>query len=231
MSGGFGGTATQGLVPVWHSLYSTDGKEQVIGGLTEAVEQELLRRGEAKREHATNPAVGTYLNVAGLQLLLDEMVVKAKSVTPFLHTRLAAAECDRTGHVSAVIVADKVGLRRLRGKFFIDATGDADLCRYANLGTWKLPKDEMQAHTVCAILSGADGLRRKYPSFGFGEITKPKYGAKLEHVFGWEAPVAGASVRIDLEQALTESADERKTVFIDELPFSCVTLPRLATMP
>lgn len=34
-----------------------------------------------------------------------------------------------------------------------------------------------------------------------------------------------------LEQALTESADERKTVFMDELPFSCVTLPRLATMP
>ena len=207
MSGGFGGTATQGLVPVWHSLYSTDGKQQVIGGLTEAVEQELLRRGEAKREHATNPAVGTYLNVAGLQLLLDEMVVKAKSVTPFLHTRLAAAECDRAGHVSAVIVADKAGLRRLRGKFFIDATGDADLCRYAGLGTWKLPKDEMQAHTVCAILSGADGLRRKYPSFGFGEITKPKYGAKLEHVFGWEAPVVGAKGLTFLAYTRVSSCD------------------------
>ena len=207
MAGGFGGTATQGLVPVWHSLYSTDGREQVIGGLTESVEQELLRRGEAKREHATNPAVGTYLNVAGLQLLLDEMVVKAKSVTPFLHTRLAAAECDRAGHVSAVIVADKAGLRRLRGKFFIDATGDADLCRYAGLGTWKLPKDEMQAHTVCAILSGADGLRRKYPSFGFGEITKPKYGAKLEHVFGWEAPVVGAKGLTFLAYTRVSSCD------------------------
>lgn len=60
MSGGFGGTATQGLVPVWHSLHSTDGKQQVIGGLTDWIEEELIRRGEAKREHATNPAVGTY---------------------------------------------------------------------------------------------------------------------------------------------------------------------------
>lgn len=207
MSGGFGGTATQGLVPVWHSLHSTDGKKQIIGGLTDWVEEELIRRGEAKREHPTNPAVGTYLNVAGLQLLLDEMVVKAKSVTPFLHTRLAAAECDRTGHVSAAIVADKAGLRRLRGKFFIDATGDADLCRYANLGTWKLPKDEMQAHTVCAILSGADGLRRKHPKFGFGEITKPEYGAKLEHVFGWEAPVVGAKGLTFLAYTRVSSCD------------------------
>ena len=192
MSGGFGGTATQGLVPVWHSLHSTDGKRQIIGGLTESVERELLRRGEARRERPDNPSVGTYLNVAGLQLLLDEMVAKQKSVVPFLHTRLAAAECDRAGHVTAAVVADKSGLRRLRGKFFIDATGDADLCRYAGLGTWKLPKAEMQAHTTCAILSGADGVLRKHPGFSFNEITKPKYGAKLEHVFGWQAPVVGA---------------------------------------
>lgn len=192
MAGGFGGTATQGLVPVWHSLYSTDGKRQIIGGLTDQVEEELIRRGEARRLSADNPAVGAYLNVAGLQLLLDELVVKNGRITPFLHTRLAAAECDRPGHVRAVILADKAGLRRLRGRFFIDATGDADLCRYAGLGVWRLPKAEMQAHTVCAILSGTHGLRCRYPGFRFDEITKPKYGAKLEHVFGWEAPVIGA---------------------------------------
>ena len=192
MSGGFGGTATQGLVPVWHSLYSTDGKQQVIGGLTESVEQELLRRGEARMDRPDNPAVGMHLNVAGLQLLLDELVMKSGRIVPFLHTRLAAAECDSPGHVKAVVVADKLGLRRLRGKFFIDATGDADLCRYAGLGTWKLPKEQMQAHTVCAILSGVGDIWRKYPSFRLGEIVKPKYGAKLDHVFGWEAPVIGA---------------------------------------
>ena len=30
----FGGTATAGLVPVWHSLFSTDNKTRVAGGLT-----------------------------------------------------------------------------------------------------------------------------------------------------------------------------------------------------
>ena len=192
MAGGFGGTATQGLVSVWHSLYSTDGNRKIIGGLTDSVERELLRRGEARMDRPDNPAVGMHLNVAGLQLLLDELVVKSGRIVPFLHTRLAAAECDRPGRVSAVVVADKAGLRRLRGKFFIDATGDADLCRYAGLGIWKLPKEQMQAHTVCAILSGVGDIWRKYPSFRLGEIVKPEYGAKLGHVFGWEAPVIGA---------------------------------------
>ena len=34
----YGGTATAALVPVWHSLYSTDGKTKIIGGLTDEIE-------------------------------------------------------------------------------------------------------------------------------------------------------------------------------------------------
>ena len=192
MAGGFGGTATQGLVPIWHSLYSTDGKTKIIKGLTDDVEQELVRRGEARMERPDNFARGAVINVAGLQILLDEYVMRQKGITPFLHTRLAAVECDRPGHITAAIIADKAGLRRITGKFFIDASGDADLCRFAGLPTWKLPKDMMQAHTLCAILSGYDAIRAKYPKFSFGEIMKPEYGAGLKHMFGWGADVIGA---------------------------------------
>ena len=192
MAGGFGGTATQGLVPIWHSLYSTDGKRRIIGGLTDEVERELVRRGEARMDRPDNPACGATINVAGLQMLLDEYVSRQRGVTPFLHTRLAAVESDRPGHVAAAIIADKAGLRRITGKFFIDASGDADLCRFAGLPTWKLPKDRMQAHTLCAILAGHDAIRAKYPKFSFGEIMRPKYGAGLRHVFGWGADVIGA---------------------------------------
>ena len=192
MAGGFGGTATQGLVPIWHSLYSTDGKTKIIKGLTDEVERELVRRGEARLERPDNFARGAVINVAGLQILLDECVMRQKGITPFLHARLAAVESDRPGHVTAAVVADKAGLRRIRGKFFIDASGDADLCRFAGLPTWKLPKDMMQAHTLCAILSGYDAIRAKYPKFSFGEIMKPEYGAGLKHMFGWGADVIGA---------------------------------------
>ena len=61
----FGGTATAGLVPVWHSLYSTDGTRQIIGGITEEIEQKLLARGEARLLGKTDKSVGCYLNVGG----------------------------------------------------------------------------------------------------------------------------------------------------------------------
>ena len=193
MSGGFGGTATQGLVPISHTLYSSDGKTKIIGGLTDEIERELVRRGEARmEERKDNPARGATLNVAGLQILLDEYVARNPRITPFLHTRLAAAECDRPGHVAAAVVADKAGLRRIRGRFFIDASGDADLCRFAGLPTWRLSKEKLQAHTLCAIISGFDAVKAKYPKFSFGEIMKPEYGAKLKHMFGWGSDVVGA---------------------------------------
>jgi hypothetical protein len=94
MSGGFGGTATQGLVPVWHSLYSSDGKRKIIGGLTDEVIEELVRRGEARKAEPGNPGIGTILNVAGLQLLLDERVRAMRTITPMLHTRVAATVGD-----------------------------------------------------------------------------------------------------------------------------------------
>ena len=192
MAGGFGGTATQGLVPIWHSLFSSDGRTPIVGGLTDEVERELVRRGEARMEAPDNPARGALLNVAGLQMLLDELVEAQPRITPFLHARLAAAECDRPGRVAAVVVADKSGLRRLRGRFFVDATGDADLCRFAGLPTWKPPKDRMQAHTLCAILAGADRVRARHPGFSFDELMKPESGAGLKHAYGWGADVIGA---------------------------------------
>ena len=49
---------------MWHSLYSTDGACQIIGGITEEIEQKLLARGEARLLGKTDKSVGCYLNVA-----------------------------------------------------------------------------------------------------------------------------------------------------------------------
>lgn len=193
MSGGFGGTATQGLVPVWHSLYSSDGKRKIIGGLTDEVIEELVRRGEARKAEPGNPGIGTILNVAGLQLLLDERVRAMRMITPMLHTRVAAT-VGGDGRIEAVVIADKSGLRTVRGSFFIDATGDADLCRFTpGFKVWRLPKEKMQAHTVCAILSGVDRVKAKHPGFSCAEILKAKYGAGVDHRFGWNMPVIGSA--------------------------------------
>ena len=191
----FGGMATAGLVPVWHSLWSTDGKTQIIRGITEEIERYMLERGEAQLSEntRTDPSVGCYLNVAALQLSLDRLVRKAKTVTPFLKAHVVAAEKDRAGHLTGVVIEDKSGRRVIRGKWFIDATGDADLAVRAGFETYVLPKCDLQAHTLCAIVSGWKEMERRYAgNFSLGALLGPKGAAGLRHVFGWTAPVIGA---------------------------------------
>ena len=49
----------------------------------------------------------------------------------------------------------------------------------------------MQAHTLCALVTGVERLRKQHPKFSFDELMKPSSGAKLNHVFQWWAPVPG----------------------------------------
>ncbi|MBP5232446.1 MAG: FAD-dependent oxidoreductase, partial [Planctomycetes bacterium] len=188
----FGGMATAGLVPVWHSLYSTDGAQQIIGGVTEEIENRLLARGEARLLAKDDPSVGCYLNVAALEIALDELVRAEARITPFLKAQVVDAVRDRAGRLSHVIIEDHDGRRALAGRQFIDATGDATLTARAGFATWTQPRRDIQAHTLCAILAGADAVKRAHPDFSFSAVMKPGCGAGLKHVFQWEAPVIGA---------------------------------------
>ena len=188
----FGGMATAALVPVWHSLYSTDGRRQIIGGLTERIEKMLLARGEAEMHDPSNPSVGCTMNVAGLQIVLDELVGGQKGIRVFLGARVVAAVCDRPGHLTHAVIEDKSGRRRIAARAFVDATGDADLAVQAGFRTWTLPRSDIQAHTLCAILAHEPDIRRAHPGFSFAEIMKPRRGAGLDHVFQWQAPIIGA---------------------------------------
>jgi len=188
----FGGTATAALVPVWHSLYSTDGKTKIIGGLTEEIENRLLARGEAQTMARDNPGVGCYFNAAAMQVVLDELVTAEKRITPYLKAHVVGAEKDRDGHLTAAVIEDKSGRRALRAKWFIDATGDADLAARAGFETWTPTKADIQGHTLCAIVANVDEIRKIHPDFSCDRLLKPSSGAGLKHVYGWEAPVIGA---------------------------------------
>ena len=227
----FGGMATAALVPVWHSLYSTDGKTQIIGGLTDEIERRMLARGEAElKGNRADPSVGCYLNVAALQLTLDEFVRAEKGITSYLKAHVVDAVCDRPGHVVAAVVEDKSGRHLLRANYFIDATGDADLAARAGFATWTLPKCDLQAHTLCAIVSGVDDLHKVYGGkFNLNAILRPDSGAGLKHVFGWTAPVVGGtknlrfiaatriascdpSIAADLTEGLFEGRDQLRRI-------------------
>lgn len=140
----------------------------------------------------TDKSVGCYLNVAALEIVLDELVREAKTIDSYLKAQVVDAVLDRPGHLTHVVIEDRDGRRALAARQFVDATGDAILAARAGFKTWTQPRSDLQAHTLCAILSGADAIKKAYPSFSFGKLMGPSGGAGLKHIFQWSAPVIGA---------------------------------------
>jgi hypothetical protein len=191
-NGFFGGMATAGLVPIWHSFYDTTGKVKIIKSLTEKISNKLIVAGKAKWAKHNDPSVGLTINVASLSLAFDELVSEHKSIRPFLHARVVGAKLSGKGRATHAIIEDKSGRRLIKAKFFIDATGDADFIRNAGLGVWRLPKADMQTHTTCMIVSGYTHACKRYRGkFSLSRILCGKGGAGLKHCFGWTAPIIG----------------------------------------
>lgn len=158
----FGGVATLSLVCAWHSLWDTEGKKQIIAGLTQEAMERLDRRGALEMFARDNPSFGCTFNPEELKLVLDEMVVAEKNIKVYLHTAFAAPWV-RDGRLEAVIVENKSGRAAIRAKTFVDATGDGDLA--ARLGCRSYRAEQLQPSTACAVISGWSTLDLKKQSY------------------------------------------------------------------
>ena len=146
----FGGVATNSLVNVWHSLYDTEYKQQIIAGLTlEAIE--LLKKRDAVEIIPNNPSVGEKFNPHDLKIVLDNMVLEA-GITPWLHTVFSAPVLDESGKLAGIVVENKSGRGCIKAKMFIDASGDGDLCH--RLGLTEYTFENLNPPTTCALLEG-----------------------------------------------------------------------------
>jgi len=124
-----GGMATAALVNMWHT---SDRVKPVIGGLP----WEILERGERagfckKLEHFPREHETHYFNSHGMKLVLDEFVADSK-VQVRCYSPLVDCIKDADRLIAAVI-GSKMGLRAIKAKIFIDATGDGDLAAFAGL--------------------------------------------------------------------------------------------------
>jgi len=146
---GFGGVASNALVNVWHTLLDCEFKKEIIAGLTLEVIERLKKR-DAVKTSSKNQSVGFVLNTMELKTELDELVLESK-VKPYLHT-LFSEPFFENGKLAGVIVDNKSGRGIIRASYFIDATGDADLCRRMSLETYKY--SQVQPPTTCAHISG-----------------------------------------------------------------------------
>jgi hypothetical protein len=183
----FGGVATASLVNIWHSIFDTQGKRQIIGGLTTELVERLKKRGAV---HVHKPDRSRYyvFNPAEMAIELDEFVLEA-GVRPMLHTRFVTPVV-RDGHVAAAIVEDKTGRRAIRARFFIDASGDGDLIARAGLPT--RTESLLQPPTTCAIVLGLNEVARQNKGFQLDKaVHDPKFRNALKNGFLWSAEVPG----------------------------------------
>lgn len=183
----FGGVATNGLVCVWHTFNSTDGKQQVISGLSE----EVLSRFDST-DHIIGNADSHFFNPTELKCELDRLLTDEK-VKIYLHTYYAGISCDGDT-IDAVFVENKDGRGAIKAKFFIDATGDGDLCR--DLGIERFENPKMQPPSYVFLMQGNDDYLKRYVNnegsdvvTHFMNLHTEEFG--IERDWGWATEIPG----------------------------------------
>jgi hypothetical protein len=121
----FGGTATGSMVNIWHSLYDIEYKTQIISGLTQEIVERLKKR-DSLREEKRELNAFTF-NSEELKIDLDEIVTE-NNISAYLHTRYLYVLTEDE-KIDGIVISTKSGLGIIRALFFIDASGDGDLCR------------------------------------------------------------------------------------------------------
>jgi len=146
----FGGVATNAFVNIWHSLLNTEFDKEIIAGLTAEVIDRLTFRDAIVRS-GNNPSAGVTFNSQELKIELDELVLESE-ITPYLHTLFSEPYLDTEGNLAGIIVDNKSGRGIIKAQYFIDATGDGDLC--VRLGLESHVSGLLQPPTTCAHMEG-----------------------------------------------------------------------------
>jgi len=89
------------------------------------------------------------------------------------------------------IIEDKSGRRAIRARYFIDATGDADVLTRIGLPTRK--DSVLQPPTMCALVDGLGDVQQANPGFSLAQAIydKTRFADALDPGFVWTARSVG----------------------------------------
>jgi len=131
-AGFLGGISTQALDTFYGFFTPGDTPRKVAGGMGNRVVDSLDKAGAVfLRPNTYGGGTGVNYNPERLKLVWDQLLEQA-GVDVLLHTQLVDVETE-SGRPSSVILWGKQGFYRIKAKVFIDASGDADFCKLADL--------------------------------------------------------------------------------------------------
>ena len=128
-----GGTSTA-VLDTFYGFYTPGERaRKVVGGVGDDVIAGLRALGPVlERPNTYGAGTGVTYLAEHLKVVWEDLVTGAGAFV-LLHGFVQEAEV-ADGRVSMLVVATKSGLRQVRGRVFVDASGDADVCHHAGFG-------------------------------------------------------------------------------------------------
>ena len=172
--GFLGGMGTAGGVTNFAGLYGKrDGETvQLVHGVVDELLERIDRLGglNAPQDGLQGRIRVRSYDIPAYKCAADQLLLDA-GVQPLFHAWLAGAACDEAGRLAAAIVETKSGRGAIRARWFIDASGDADLAHHAgvpyDLGDGR--GDALYPSTMCRV-GGVDAERALAAVGSFGAI-------------------------------------------------------------
>jgi hypothetical protein len=163
-TGCMGGMGTSGLVTAFDPM--ANGEEMLVGGLMREIVETLYETGELSP--GINPDTWrknymrwTPFRVEGYKRLLDDLALQAGVEVRFF-TRVIDCDIDQENRqVNGVVIHNIEGCAYVRGKTFIDATGDAVLAHLAGVPCREAGRDtpHIMPCTLPSLFTGVDYSR------------------------------------------------------------------------
>ena len=125
-----GGTSTA-VLDTFYGFYTPGSRSvKVVGGVADDVVSRLNAYNACmERPNTYGAGTGITYNTEYLKVVWEELV-RQSGCTVLLNAWVQQVDVAR-GRMTGVIVATRQGLKSASAKFFVDATGDADLCCFA----------------------------------------------------------------------------------------------------
>ncbi|MGY1625245.1 FAD-dependent oxidoreductase [Geodermatophilus sp. SYSU D00965] len=141
--GFLGGAGTMGGLSTFCGLHAKVHGEhrQVIHGLADELLERLVKLDGLNEPHLTinDGILAQAFDISAYKLAADELVTSAGARLLFHATAVGVVMADDGATVDAVLIESKSGRAAVRGRVFVDASGDADVAAWAGVPFEKAP--------------------------------------------------------------------------------------------
>ena len=158
--GFLGGAGTAGGLSTFCGLHArTRGADvRVIRGLADELLDRLAKLDGLNAPHLTiaDGIAAQAFDISAYKIAADELVTGSGARILF-HAMAVGVAMKNTGQIDAVIIESKSGRQAVRGRFFVDASGDGDLAAWAGVPWEKAPPiDGMMYPSLMFRINGVD---------------------------------------------------------------------------